>query len=314
MTDITKVETFTKEYDIEVEWDITFRCNYSCSYCASYNNNNPLKLKSLEEYCKAVDYLISYFPDKIIKINILGGEPTLFKHWVLLLEYIESKGHVPTITTNLSTPIATLNKKIYNTKLKECVNTSFHPEFADENDFVAKAILLRNTGLLKSIGILALPSHWDIAIRVLNRLKHIPTCGLCVIKNEDTSSTAIADSVISYTDAQLGIINDNTISNAQTRVTRVTRGNTVTEYSSTDAMLSAKEYNFKGMLCNVGVTRIHIKDTGDCYPSACLLNNRKACMGNIYKQDLRKIAKAIVCPFTFCGCGPDLRITKYRAQ
>jgi MoaA/NifB/PqqE/SkfB family radical SAM enzyme len=39
---IIHVKTFTNEYDIEVEWDLTTRCNYSCSYCKSYDNTQPL--------------------------------------------------------------------------------------------------------------------------------------------------------------------------------------------------------------------------------------------------------------------------------
>ena len=72
-----------------------------------------------------------------------------------------------------------------------------------------------------------------------------------------------------------------------------------------------KDINFKGMNCAVGKDSIHITPNGDVYPSACLLNYRKARMGNIYKQNIIKPAGAIRCPFVACYCGPDQRIEKW---
>ena len=72
-----------------------------------------------------------------------------------------------------------------------------------------------------------------------------------------------------------------------------------------------KYSNFKDMMCAVGQKRVHINSYGDVFPSACLLNFRKAIMGNIFKQNIRKPQKAIICPFEECLCGPDIRIEKW---
>ena len=65
------------------------------------------------------------------------------------------------------------------------------------------------------------------------------------------------------------------------------------------------------MQCAVGKYRLHINPNGDVYPSACLANYRRAKMGNIYKKNIRKVNKAITCPFSSCLCGPDIRIEKW---
>ena len=65
------------------------------------------------------------------------------------------------------------------------------------------------------------------------------------------------------------------------------------------------------MNCAVGKDSIHITPNGDVYPSACLLNYRKARMGNIYRQDIIKPTSSIRCPFVACYCGPDQRIEKW---
>ena len=83
--------------------------------------------------------------------------------------------------------------------------------------------------------------------------------------------------------------------------------NKITIYDKIDA----HSINFKGMNCAVGKDSIHIAPNGDVYPSACLLNYRKARMGNIYRQDIIKPTSSIRCPFVACYCGPDQRIEKW---
>jgi len=78
-----------------------------------------------------------------------------------------------------------------------------------------------------------------------------------------------------------------------------------------DTLRTKHGLNFKGMMCAVGKERLHIKPNGDVYPSACFLNYPQTCMGNIYKENLRKVKKAVRCPFTHCYCGPDIRIEKW---
>ena len=57
MKNIKHIVTTSKEYQVEVEWMITQRCNYECTYCASYNNSGDFMFKSLEEYITAFRYL-----------------------------------------------------------------------------------------------------------------------------------------------------------------------------------------------------------------------------------------------------------------
>jgi len=81
MKNIKHIITTSKEYQVEVEWMITQRCNYECTYCASYNNSGDFMFKSLEEYITAFKYLSNHFGNKTIKLSFLGGEPMLYKQW-----------------------------------------------------------------------------------------------------------------------------------------------------------------------------------------------------------------------------------------
>lgn len=303
------IKTFTNEYDVEVEWDLTTRCNYSCSYCKSYDNTQPLLLKNIQEYKKVVNYLSSYYPKKIMKIDLLGGEPMLFKEWAELLQYIYDCGHIPKIITNLAIPLNTLRNRVYNKTFGECIDVSFHPEFSNPQAFIDKVKFLYNNGYLKTGGVLMHPNHWNTCIYVYNELKYTNKVGYSKIKNEDTNSNSIASGFINYTNEQEDILSTPSIVSSG-RYTEVTYEDKVETYKTIDDLFANNITNFQGLNCYVGSTRLHIKPNGDSYPSACLLKYAKSKIGNVYKQDLKIINKPIVCPFSFCGCGPDIRIEK----
>jgi MoaA/NifB/PqqE/SkfB family radical SAM enzyme len=303
------VKTFTNEYDVEVEWDLTARCNYACSYCSSYDNTQPLLFKNIAEYEKTIDYLISYFPRKVIKIDFLGGEPTLFKDWAKLLEAVYTRGHVPKIITNLALPMKSLKSKLSDKTFKECIDVSFHPEFSNPQSFIDKVNFLYDKGFLKTGGVLMHPDYWDICMHVFNELQHTNKIGYTRIKNENNNTVSIASEFIPYSKEQEEILTAPS-SVITGRFTEVTYTNRIESYKTIEDLFSNNITNFKGLNCYIGKNRLHIKANGDVYPSACLLNYPKSKMGNIYKQELKVIGNPIICPFSFCACGPDIRIEK----
>ena len=74
-------------------------------------------------------------------------------------------------------------------------------------------------------------------------------------------------------------------------------------------IISQNKDNFKGMSCYAGHEKIHIKENGDVYPSACFLNTSVR-LGNMFKKTVKKPNALVTCPFTFCRCQTDLEITK----
>ena len=294
-------------FQVEVGWDITQRCNYSCSYCASYDNTQPFNFKTLEEYTDALDYLSDYFGNMRIKVDILGGEPTLFKKWFLLMNHMNSRNFLPKLTTNLSVPVDTYINKL-DKDLPPFIVASYHPEFAILDEFCYNLEKLKERNFLKGISILGDPNHWDRSIKVYNRLKKImPSLLLTKIKNEHTSDYSITNDFVEYTDEQLKYFGVNPTEDKNYTVEF--KDGSIGNPSISE--IRFKYSNFKGMKCAVGKYRLHINPNGDVYPSACLGNYPKAMMGNIYKQNIRKANSAITCPFSSCLCGPDIRIEKW---
>lgn len=284
---------------------ITQRCNYSCSYCASYDNSQPFLFRSLEEYVNSFKYLSDRFGNKTIRLVFLGGEPTLFKQWVELVNWLTEYNYVPEITTNLSVPVKSYISKL-NGKAEKFITASYHTEFTTIPDFVENLKPLADKNYLKGVTLLADPNKWDETLYAIEEFSKIGKVNPVKIKNEFTSSPAISSSFVEYTDDQLKLFEEIEVDDPYITMRvddKIIHPNILT--------IRNKYSNFKGMNCAVGQDRLHIKPNGDVYPSACLLNYPRAKMGNIYKEDVIVPKSSIVCPFKECLCGPDIRIEKW---
>ena len=91
----------------------------------------------------------------------MGGEPTLYKHWIELANLIHSKGHIVQFVTNLSIKNKTLLKKIDTLKPKKVFHVSWHPQFVDVENMTNNIKTLHERNILNSVTILADKRYWD---------------------------------------------------------------------------------------------------------------------------------------------------------
>jgi MoaA/NifB/PqqE/SkfB family radical SAM enzyme len=310
--EIKSVITEFDNYQAEVEWDITQRCNYSCSYCESYNNTDPTQFRTLEEYSKAIEYIKTYFDNKNARIDILGGEPILFKQWAELLNKIHEVGLVANLTTNLSLNFKTLEKKIEKLKPLNCIDVSWHTQFSDDEKMLKNIKLLYETGHLRSISILGDKRYWARVVKAYNDTKFTGIAEISFIKDESAGKKNVANKLYEYSEEEVKYIRSTTLNHKKVSKTQITYVNGQQEvFSSIQEFFEKGITNFKGMKCEIGQLKLHIKQNGDVYPSACFLNHPQARLGNVFKENVIKPNKPITCPFSFCGCGSDLRISKY---
>ena len=84
-----------------VNYHITNRCNYHCTYC--FGKFNGQKDPTLDDAQKIIRNIAEYFTQNNIKdgrINFAGGEPTLYEHLDELIDYASSLGLSVSIVTN----------------------------------------------------------------------------------------------------------------------------------------------------------------------------------------------------------------------
>ena len=143
-------------------WEITYRCNYQCSYCKFWKieeNQNYIKIKKLIRIWENI-----FNKYGCCHIRFSGGEPTIYPNFFELLAEL-SQMHTIDITTNLNFNIDNLIRRVNPEPLT--ISPSFHPEFDNIHDFLEKAVKLRQHGFqVSGISYVAYSPH-------LNNLKAI---------------------------------------------------------------------------------------------------------------------------------------------
>ena len=62
MSELIKVSTVPiNSFDLEIDYLLTFRCNYDCSYCTSHDINHPPLQRSTKEIIDAFNFIFKYF-------------------------------------------------------------------------------------------------------------------------------------------------------------------------------------------------------------------------------------------------------------
>jgi MoaA/NifB/PqqE/SkfB family radical SAM enzyme len=142
--------------DISFNWDIHWACNYRCPYCWFYGKWDEVAGRnvyhSLEKLLMVWERIFDRYGQ--VKVAITGGEPF---HYPNFADFIveASQWHHFMIITNLSTDITAFIHRVRRDAV--VVNPSFHPLSADVDDFIGKARVLKEAGLLQCITYLAWP-------------------------------------------------------------------------------------------------------------------------------------------------------------
>ena len=87
-------------YDLEIAWETTQKCNFSCPYCWLQDKNRSEFHTDISD----IDKLSSMLDNLHLKIliHMSGGEPFLFQNYIYLCKKLTKK-HIISVDTNLST-------------------------------------------------------------------------------------------------------------------------------------------------------------------------------------------------------------------
>lgn len=124
---------------IQIEWMISKRCNFDCSYCPPIWHDKTSKDLSLEELKNAwlkIIHITQHKQDQKIHLSILGGEPTLNKNLLTFLKWIKENYNHRVDSIGLITNGSASNA-LYIELVKYCnwITFSTHSEFMNERKF-----------------------------------------------------------------------------------------------------------------------------------------------------------------------------------
>jgi organic radical activating enzyme len=130
-----------KKRGITLNISPTFNCNFNCHYCA-VNSEQGVKIKDVVQLT-ATEWInfIDTFPVKVAEVQISGGEPTLYKDFVQLINGLLDRKYFVFVFTNLSQPhiLMQLNKSN-----RLIINPTFHNNQITKERFIENYMMLKD--------------------------------------------------------------------------------------------------------------------------------------------------------------------------
>ncbi len=148
-------------YRVHWNWELSYRCNYHCSYCPWWKKGKEEKNTffeniELDTWRRIWDGIFEKYWCSHIRFS--GGEPTIYPNFFDLVSVLLEK-HTVDITTNLSFDISMFMKKIKSSGIS--ISASLHPEFDRIGPFLEKVLLLHHNGYPSTISYVAYPPHLE---------------------------------------------------------------------------------------------------------------------------------------------------------
>lgn len=312
---------FENKNEVKINWAITRKCNFTCSYCTVYNNND--KFRPFIQFKQAINKIATLNKDKY-EITLTGGEPTIYPQYIELLKYLfEKLGNKVSILTisNLSRTNRFFNDFV--TKLNKYKDrlifvASYHFEFAKENEFLENLKILVNNGHFVKVQIMAHPDKMKEVRSLELELSKIVSPKLkyqIMVIRENYGS--VPDKRYSPKDLEwLKQFYTSHIEEKNILLYTIDENGDIKEDKYAAPELNAKGLNnYKGMICEAGLNNFSINENGKIDRAVCFRkeeNNSK----NIFsdRDNLADINQPIICPFERCGCTADLKIPKYHKE
>lgn len=308
---------------LAVTWQVNNFCNYKCSYCNPGNwggaNRNE---ENLDVYIQNLETIINKYKKvgyKNFKFFFSGGEPTAWKNFIPICEWIYNELPRATlaVNTNLSRPLAWWEKHYY---LFDDVVASFHVEFADKKKYEENSIFLCDkVNYLSTKMLMHEERFWEV-VEFGNHMK-------TVMPNYFLEWTPLFDEMSPntgpwhYSDpVKEQWLREHTTEMHQSKPKPMKRTTLTVSYNKYDdgssevcnsnEVIVAGNNFFSGWNCNVGDC-IFINPVGEMSLASCGMSGY---VGHILTDIARVGPRQIICEKEHCHCGTDIIIPKFLEQ
>jgi len=305
----------------DVNWMLHNRCTYDCSYCPSANKSGTdswLRLDNVKAFCNDLDnYRKQSDPGSEVEVIFNGGEPTVWKDFVPLVDYCNTLGWHVVVNTNASRSLRWWEE---NVEKFSWLILSYHTETVNDDEFIEKVKLCEKY-VKTSVNIMLNPNkdYFNKAVEFSKRLQS-ETNDVNIQHHRIQYNFGLQDiDVPRYTTYQ-----NFKIRNLKDRYPDTTKRNYKTvwqdyvgkwdnghqEVIRGNDLIQKRQINFNGWTCFQGREGLFIDALGDVNIGACRVGGT---LGNILKpQEIKWPTGPVTCPISSCTCVTDILKTKHR--
>jgi organic radical activating enzyme len=328
-------QKYTKYFHIN--WNLTNKCNFSCSYCHPYNYEGSSPTFDLEVYKEFIVKIINHIDDdRQLVVSFTGGEPTAMPHFEELLEFLVENGVQVGLTTNGSKSIKFWEKY---KKHFRWVSFSFHAEKTSLKHCLKVVETLWPHTLL-GVRIMMHPKqeYFDKCMEFFEMLQVRPYMGHFFVEKVPVIDDWLTpdEKPHMYTAEQFEKINEKKFferksANPQvplnefympietSGVFRTKDGRLAEETSlNTNNLYISQKNKFYDWLCYAGVEGLFVNEQGIIHRATCLpdyIDGELACLGDLYDlSDLDLPTEPIVCKKQGCYCNTDIVFSKKKVD
>lgn len=299
----------------QVNWMLHDRCTYKCSYCAPSNyagTDSWLDISKVIHTCDQIEEQVRLmYPSLRMKILLGGGEPTVWKDFKLLVNYLYSKNWAMHIVTNNSRSLNWWKSVEVNW---DYLGISLHPEFVDLDSFIINCSYLINKS---SILVIRTMLHPDInlfnkaieyATIIKEKIPNIIIQWVPISYNFGGVNIELPD----YSESQQITIK-NLLSQPRKQLNHdykiVTWDTGKSEIANANYLIALNMHNFKGWECYAGIEGIFIDSKGNINTGTCLEGNK---IGHILDSKIELSKTPVICTKNSCTCVADVLYSKKR--
>jgi organic radical activating enzyme len=317
MSDLIAIQPKNDPY-VSITWQVNNFCNYRCSYCnegnwsGTYTNENKLDIL-VDNLQKIIDhYRFAGYVN--FKVFYSGGEPTLWKGLIPVSEFLKKSlgDHVTLgINTNLSRKIGWWEKNYH---LFDDVVASYHPEFANKNNYFEIAEFLQDKINYLCLRMMMVEEKFDEMVLLGNEFKSR-------LKNYNLEWVPLLNEMSigavpwEYNDPRITeFLSKNnfetniSIYKPKSKLSLVSiekYNDGTTKILNSNRIIAENKNFFKGWRCKVNEA-IFISPSGSMKAASC---GQGPMLGNIF-SNFEITSESIICQKDYCHCGTDILISK----
>ena len=279
---------------IKVEWNLSKRCNYDCSYCPASIHDNTSQPTDIDILKNTIDNLTTL--GKPIRLSFTGGEPTVHPQFEELVRYARHAGvSWISVTTN-----GTRKATWYASQQVDQYVISLHFEYNFRRIVDTILSLKEYTSANILVHVMALHTKMDDVKDVVNLLQE-QQIDYAVRRIRWTEGDHNLFDDMRYHPDDLQWIKEHEAT---------VKGNCIIDDSQiihANDVIKLHMNQYKGWTCNAGIESLMINWDGEVYRATCRVGGS---LGNIYTGTLNSPVDPVICTRDWCTCAADIPLTK----